>query len=337
MFGIKFIKFDSMTYVIQYKKGQIVNEGRGLSFFYFAPHTSITAIPLGSIDVNFIFSETTLDFQPVSVQGQITYKVRDPKQLADLLDFSVNDKGQLKTNDHEKLNDRIINEAKTATLSFIRKLSLQDAIISSTELEKIISAGLANSKTINSLGIEPLSVNVLAIKANPETSKALEAKARENLLKQADLAIYERRNFSVEQERKIRQSELNTEIAIVEKQKEIAEKQMEREISEAQNDRKIREMKIEADISVENKRQDLIKMQVDNEKQISDAQGYAIEAKIKPYRDMDWKLLSALSPQTTDAGTNIALAFRELAENAGKIGTLNISPDLLDSLTKPQR
>src|SRR5690606_35560437 len=115
MFGIKFIKFDSMTYVIQYKKGQVVNEGRGLSFFYFAPHTSITAIPLRSIDVNFIFSETTLDFQTVSIQRQITYKVRDSKQLADLLDFSVNERGQLKTNDHEKLNDRIINEAKTAT------------------------------------------------------------------------------------------------------------------------------------------------------------------------------------------------------------------------------
>jgi len=337
MFGFKFIKFDSMTYVIQYKNGQIVNEGRGLSFFYFAPHTSITAIPLGSIDVNFIFSETTIDYQAVSVQGQITYKVRDPKQLADLLDFSVNDKGLLKTTDHEKLNDRIINEAKTATLSFISKLTLQDAIISSTELEKIITVGLNHSKTVNSLGIEPLSVNVLAIKANPETSKALEAKAREDLLKSADLAIYERRNFSVEQERKIRQSELNTEIAIVEKKKEIAEKQMERQVSEAHNDRKIREMKIEADIAVENKRQDLIRMQVENEKHIADAQGYAIEASVKPYRNMDWKLLNALSPQTGDAGNNIALAFRELAENAGKIGNLNISPELLESLTKTTR
>jgi hypothetical protein len=29
----------------------------------------------------------------------------------------------------------------------------------------------------------------------------------------------------------------------------------------------------------------------------------------------------------------IALAFRELAENAGKIGELNVTPDLLKSLT----
>jgi hypothetical protein len=31
----------------------------------------------------------------------------------------------------------------------------------------------------------------------------------------------------------------------------------------------------------------------------------------------------------------IALAFRELAENAGKIGELNVTPDLLRSLLTP--
>lgn len=333
MFGIKYIKFDSMTYVIKYKNGKIANEGRGLSFFYFAPNTSITAIPMGSSDVNFIFTETTSDFQQTTIQGQITYKIKDPKQLADLLDFTVNEKGDFKTDDHEKLNARIINEAQTATATFIRKTGLREAINSSSALENTISSGLKASATIASLGIEPLSVNILAVKATPETSRALEAKAREELLKEADLAIYERRNFSVEQERKIKQSELNTEIVIEQKKKEIAETQMEREVAEAQNQRKIREMRVEADISVESKKQDYIDMKVSNEKKTADAKGYAIEAMIKPYRNMDWRLLTAMS-QKSDAGSNIALAFRELADNAGKISNLNISPDLLDSLLK---
>ena len=33
----------------------------------------------------------------------------------------------------------------------------------------------------------------------------------------------------------------------------------------------------------------------------------------------------------------IALAFRELAENAAKIGELNMTPDLLKSLLRPAR
>ena len=93
MYGIRYIKFDPMTYVIQFKNGRVAKEGRGLSFFYFAPSTSIVAVPIGSNNLPFIFSETTKDYQTVNLQGQIAYKVGNPKQLAELLDFTVNERG----------------------------------------------------------------------------------------------------------------------------------------------------------------------------------------------------------------------------------------------------
>ncbi len=99
MFGIRHIKFDSMTYVLHYKNGAIKREGRGLSFFYFRPNSSIVAIPMGSNDLPFIFSESTNDYQTVNIQGQISYKISDPKTLADVLDFTVTDNGQYKKND----------------------------------------------------------------------------------------------------------------------------------------------------------------------------------------------------------------------------------------------
>ena len=68
---------------------------------------------------------------------------------------------------------------------------------------------------------------MLNISADPEMQRALEAKTREALQKDADQAIFDRRNFAVEQERKIKESELNTEIALEEKQKQIVQKQME--------------------------------------------------------------------------------------------------------------
>jgi hypothetical protein len=43
----------------------------------------------------------------------------------------------------------------------------------------------------------------------------------------------------------------------------------------------------------------------------------------------------AVSPGGADPRLMIALAFRELAENAGKIGELNVTPDLLRSLIGP--
>jgi hypothetical protein len=336
MFGINQIKFDSMTFVIHYVNGLVKREGRGLSFFYFAPNSSIVAIPMGSNDLPFIFNESTNDYQTVTIQGQISYKISNPRTLADVLDFTVTDYGTYKKNDIEKLNQRIINEAQTATSSYIHEIKLKDAIRSAKSIEVRILEGLRSSSAIGMLGIEILGSSILAIQATPEMARALETETREKLQQEADQAIYERRNFAVEQERKIKETELNTEIAVEEKQKQIAEKKMETNVQKAENDRKLREMKLEADISVENQRKQLIEQKTSNDKKEAETQGYVIETTLKPYRDIDWKTLTAIN-NNTDPKFNISLAFRELAENAGKIGNLNISPELLDSILSDKR
>ena len=331
MFGFRHIQFDSMTYVLHFKNGKIVKEGRGLSFFYFAPNSSIAAIPMGSNDLPFIFNENTFDYQTVKIQGQISYKITDPKVLSNTLDFTVNESGVYKKNDIEKLNQRIINLAQTSTASFIHNLNLKEAIRSAQKIEGNILNGLKASETIQTMGIEILGVNILAVQATPEMARALETETREKLQQQADEAIYERRNFAVEQERKIKESELNTEIAVEEKQKQIDEKRMEAEVQREDNNKILREMKIAADISVENQRKELIDQKTENERKEAETQGYVLETSLKPYKDIDWRVLTALNGNH-DARMNIALAFRELAENAGKIGNLNISPDLLENL-----
>ena len=336
MFGIKHIKFDSMTYVLHFKNGNIKREGRGLSFFYFAPNSSIVAIPMGSNDLPFVFNESTNDYQTVTIQGQISYKISDPKTLADVLDFTVEDNGQYKKNDIEKLNQRIINEAQTATSAYIHDIKLKEAIRSAKAIEENITTGLRSSAAIGMLGIEILGANILAIRATPEMARALETETREKLQQEADQAIYERRNFAVEQERIIKESELNTEIAVEEKQKQIAEKKMESDVQKADNQRKLREMQLEADISVENQRKALIEQKTENDKKEAETKGYVLETTLKPYREMDWKTLTALN-NNSDPRFNISLAFRELADNADKIGNLNISPELLDSILNNKR
>ena len=70
------------TYVLHYQNGRVRREGPGLAFWYFRPASTIVAIPLASRDVPFAFSEVTADFQPVTLQGQLTYRVADPRRLA---------------------------------------------------------------------------------------------------------------------------------------------------------------------------------------------------------------------------------------------------------------
>lgn len=336
MFGISHIKFDAMTYVIHFKNGRVEKKGRSLSFFYFSPNSSIVAIPMASNDLPFIFEESTNDYQSISIQGQVTYKIGNPEQLAELLDFTVDGRGVYHRNDIEKLNQRIINEAQTATSTFIHALGLKDSIRSAKTIETKIKEGLLSSEALLILGLEILAVNILAVKATPEMTRALETETREKLSQEADQAVYTRRNFAVEQERKIKESELNTEIAVEEKKKQIDEKKMEAEMQKAENDRKLREMRVQADIAVENQRKPLIEQKNANEMKEADAKGYVIETTLKPYKEMDWKLITALH-NNSDPKFSVALAFRQLAENAEKIGTLNISPELLESILSDKK
>ena len=110
MFGIRFIKVQPNTYLLQYRRGKIVREGVGQSFFYYSPTTSLVAVPVASTDTPFIFQETTADFQTVTIQGQVTYRVNDAKQLALLLNYTLAPDGETYlSEDPEKLPERVIH------------------------------------------------------------------------------------------------------------------------------------------------------------------------------------------------------------------------------------
>jgi len=210
-------------------------------------------------------------------------------------------------------------------------MALKEALVSSDAIVAEALAKFRESEAVRNLGLDVLALSLVAIKPTPETSRALEAEAREALQRRADEAIYARRNAAVEQERLIKESELNTEIAVEEKKKQIDEKRMEAEVQKAENDRKLREMNIDADIAIEKQRELLIEQKTANERKEAETRGFVLETTLKPYKDIDWKTLTALQNHP-DPRIGIALAFRELAENADKIGNLNISPELLETL-----
>ena len=115
MFGMRFIKVGPTDFVLKFRRGRVVREGAGLSFFYFAPTTSLVLVPIGSVDVPFIFEEVTADFQQVTVQGQLTYRVADARKLAQLMNFTLAPDGRnFASDDPRKLPQRLINHAAGA-------------------------------------------------------------------------------------------------------------------------------------------------------------------------------------------------------------------------------
>jgi hypothetical protein len=333
---LSFIKVPPTTYVLHYQNGKIRHEGAGLSFFYWAPTSTIIAVPLASADVPFVFQETTSDFQSVAIQGQLTYRVADPKRLASLLDFTVGRPNatyyQDASGDRTKLPERLVHTLQTLTRAIAQRLTLRDILVSSDLLVAETLAGLRSSEAVSALGLEILSLSITSVKPTPETSRALEAEAREALQRRADEAIYARRNSAVEQERMIKESELNTEIAVEEKKRQIRETQMAAEIAVEQKRADVRKIQMATEIAVEQQRSQLINSRVENERKDADSRAYALTETLKPLRDLDWKTLMALGGKGTDPKAMIAIAFQEMAENAQKIGELNVSPDLLKSL-----
>jgi regulator of protease activity HflC (stomatin/prohibitin superfamily) len=314
MLGFGYLKAPPTTYVLHYKSGILKREGTGLSFLYYQPTSTVVLVPAASADIPFAFATTTRDFQEVTVQGQITYRVVEPVKLAKLLDFSVDANGKYRSDDPEKLDSRLVHAAQVIAQGVLGKLTLREALAASDALVTAIVAGLRAQELVQMLGIEPLGVTILSIRPTPEMARALEAEARERLSREADESIYARRNAAVEQERIIKESELSTELAVELKRREI------------------REQKMRADIAVEEQRSQLVAKKAENDKQDADARGYAIAATLEPIKHIDWKTLVAASANGGDPKMMIALAFRELAENATKIGELNISPDLLKTL-----
>lgn len=333
MFGIHYLKTGPTHYVIHYQNGRIKRAGPGLSFFYYRPSSSIAVVPVGSADVPFIFNETTADFQPITVQGQLTYRIVDPELVASLLDYTITKSvEQYSSDDPEKLAQRLVNLVQVATRAEVQKRPLRDAVRASDEIADSVLARITADPALSALGVEILTLSILAIKATPETARALEAEAREAFHRQADEAIYDRRNAAVEQERRIKENELNTELAVENKKRQIRETKADADLSVERKQQEIRETKLAGQIKLENERKQFVKARTENARAEADTQAYAVAASLQPLQELDANLLQLLGMQSVEPRLMISMALKEIAQNAGKIGNLNISPELLETL-----
>jgi hypothetical protein len=136
----------------------------------------------------------------------------------------------------------------------------------------------------------------------------------------------------VEQERAIKENELNTEIAVENKKRQIRETQMDAERAVQEKRHQLERADLDAHTGLEAKRKELVALAAANAKAEADARAYGISATMQALSSADTKILQALASTGMKPEQLIAFAFQELAGKAEKIGQLNISPDLLREL-----
>jgi SPFH domain / Band 7 family len=295
MLNIGYFKAQPSEYIIKYASGRVAREGQGLAFFYLKHNTQVVAVPTSSMDANLVFNEITRNFQAVTIQGQFTYRIREPKRAAELLNFTMDPiSHQYVSNDPERLAQRITNVIQMETRTELERRSLEEVLSQYQAIAASVQTRIKDSSLLDSLGAELLSVYFVAAKATPEVAKALEADYRETLLRKADMAIYARRAAAVEEERKIKENELNTEITLEEQRKK------------------------------------LIDLQGKNALQEAESRGKALEEEARykaRARQLELALFEAVDPRKI-----LALAMTDLGQNAGRIGNLTITSEILAAI-----
>lgn len=333
MINIGYYKAEPTTYVFRYRKGAIKQEGKGLSFVYFEPGTTLVAVPMATQEAPFILKETTADYQEVTVQGQIVFRINDPEKISSMMNFSLNQSANgYVSDDPEKLINRVLNIAQVIVRAEVQSYTLQEALAATRKLVSAVQKEMTNSVVLETLGIELVDLSIQAIRPAPETARALETAAREELLREADEAVYARRKSAIEQERTIKESELRTELALEVKKREISESKIEAERVMEEKRREIQQEQMVANVELETKRKELVDLATENEKKQGEAKAYTIEKMMLALSKLDASLVEAIANSGMEPDRIIAQAFKGLAVNADKIGQLNITPDLLGSL-----
>jgi hypothetical protein len=333
MLGIRFIKSNPTVHLMQFRGGRLVREGAGQSFFYFSPTSTLVAVPVTSQDRPFILELTTADFQSVTVQGQVTYRINDPKRTAALMDFSLDKDGQRHVSeDPIRLGDRVAMQVEVIVQQAVQALELKQALRASALIARGAQSELASQTEIQALGLEMLGVSIIAVRPTPDIARALEAEARESNLKAADDAVYLRRMSAVQNERAIRQNELDTEIAVEEKRRQIRETQLEAAAAVMRKENELRDEQMVADVALEARRKALVAEQADNSRTLSEVEAHRVAALMQALEGADPRTVQALAAAGMQPGQLIAQAFGGIAEKAERIGQFNMSPDLLQAL-----
>jgi len=250
-----------------------------------------------------------------------------------MMDFSLKRDGRgWASEDPQRLGDRVAMQVEVIVQQAVQGLRLREALLSAATIGADAQAALGRQPEIAALGLEVLGVSIIAIKPTPDIARALEAESREANLESADEAIYRRRMTAVQNERAIRENELETDVAVVAKQRQIRESEMETRVSLMRRENALRDEQLEADTTQEQRRAALVDHQARNARELAEAEAHRVGAVMRALADADPRIVQALAAAGMQPGQLIAQAFGGIAERADRIGQLNMSPELLQSL-----
>ena len=315
---VRHLRAEPTSHVLDYRGGKLRREGPGLAFWFRAINTAVAEVPLDDRELPFLFHARSADFQELTVQGAINFRVADPRLLARRVDFTVDlGSGRWTHAPLEQVAGLLTQLAQQFVIDDFVRVAVREILADGVApIRDRIATGLAGEAALRELGIEIVAVRVAAVSPSSEVEKALRQPTREEIQQEADQATFQRRALAVQSERAIAENELTNRIELARRGEELVER-------EGANDRRRAEMEAAALLVAAQAADERAALGAEREA----ASITAVEtARVRAERERA-EVQLAMGPQIV-----LALAVRELAGQLGQIDHLTITPELITPL-----
>lgn len=315
---IRHLRAEPTSWVMLQKNGKVRKAGRGLSFYFLPIGASIVEVPLDDRELPFLFHAHTRDFQEVTVQGVVTYRVARPEVVSGRINFAIDkDEGLFCEQPLDTIASTLNRLAQQRALDHVARSDLRGLLTSPLEeLREIVHSGLTLDEGLREIGLEIVSTRVAKISPTAEMTKALQTPTRENIQQSADEATFQRRALAVEKERAIAENEMTNQIELAKKEEKLIAQR-------GANVRHQAEERAEAERIGSESQAAQRRVQAASE---ADAIELLEKAKTDAERDR-MEIVKGMPPSAL-----MGLAARELAGKLERIEHLNLSPDVLGPL-----
>ncbi|WP_069169922.1 SPFH domain-containing protein [Streptomyces griseus] len=316
--GRRHLRSAPTAHIRHHRRGRLVHDGPGLSFWFRSLTAALSEVPVDDRELAMAFHGRTADFQDVTVQATVTYRISDPAEAAARLDFSIDpDTGVWRAAPLEQIATLLTDTAQQHTLDVLARTPLSTALVDGVAtVRERVASGLATEPRLPATGIDVVTVRVVAIRPEAEVERALRTPAREQIQQDADRAVYERRAVAVERERAIAENELASRIELARREEQLVDQR-------GTNARREAEEKAAAD---------LVRTETEAGRTVSLARAEAQAAREVGAARAEAQAAWLRAHSEAAPGTLHALAVTRLAENLPRIDSLTLSPDVLTGL-----
>lgn len=312
---VRHLRAERTSFVLKYTRGRVHRAGPGLAMWFWPMSTSIAEVPIDDREVPFVFHARSSDFQDVSVQGVINYRIADPALTAERVDFAIDLTSGLHTKQPlDSIASMLTELAQQLAWRYLAKSGIRDILKSGRDhIRHEVTEGLAAEPALADMGLVIVSVRVSSIKPTADLERALETRTRESIQQEADEATFARRALAVEKERAIAENELQSQIELATREQQLINQRGANERRRAEEEAAAKRIETEG--------------RAEGSKIRAGAEAEAIRLVETSKLESERERMAIYADLPT--AVMMGLAARELAGKLERIEHLNLSPDLL--------